>query len=185
MLDAVTGRHDVRITFDDGNASDVENALPALRERGLRATFFVVAGRLGSPGFLGADDLQVLSQAGMSIGSHGMWHRPWRSLSKPDLDEELGVAQRRIEDVIGHRVTEAACPFGSYDRRVLRTLRSHGYERVFTSDRGVERTDRWLQARNTVHRGDSARAIDEIIAQGRPLSRAVRRRTKLAVKRWR
>ena len=52
LLDAVTGRDDVRITFDDGNASDVEQALPALRERGLTATFFVVAGRLGTPRFL-------------------------------------------------------------------------------------------------------------------------------------
>ena len=45
LLDAVVGREDVRITIDDGNASDVEQVLPALRERGLSATFFVVAGR--------------------------------------------------------------------------------------------------------------------------------------------
>ena len=31
VLDSVVGRDDVRITFDDGNASDVEHALPALR----------------------------------------------------------------------------------------------------------------------------------------------------------
>jgi len=52
LLDAVAERDDVRLTFDDGNASDVEHALPALRARGLRATFFVVAGRLGTSGFI-------------------------------------------------------------------------------------------------------------------------------------
>jgi hypothetical protein len=31
VLDSVAGRDDVRITFDDGNASDVVHALPALR----------------------------------------------------------------------------------------------------------------------------------------------------------
>ena len=40
----------VRISFDDGNASDIELALPRLEERGLRATFFVLAGRLDEPG---------------------------------------------------------------------------------------------------------------------------------------
>ena len=40
-----------RISFDDGNASDVEVALEALRASGdLTASFFVLAGRLGSAG---------------------------------------------------------------------------------------------------------------------------------------
>ena len=54
LLDSVVGRDDVRITFDDGNASDVEHALPALVDRELDATFFVVAGRLGEPTFVDA-----------------------------------------------------------------------------------------------------------------------------------
>ena len=47
VLDAAVGRPDVRITFDDGNASDVEIGLPRLLERGLKAEFFVLAGLLG------------------------------------------------------------------------------------------------------------------------------------------
>jgi len=35
----------VQLSFDDGNRSDVGIALPALLERELSATFFVVAGR--------------------------------------------------------------------------------------------------------------------------------------------
>ena len=64
-LDSVVGRSDVRITFDDGNASDLEQALPGLRQRGLTATFFVVAGRLGDPGFLDEQDVRALAAAGM------------------------------------------------------------------------------------------------------------------------
>ena len=33
--DSVVGRVDFQITFDDGNASDLEHALPQLRRRGL------------------------------------------------------------------------------------------------------------------------------------------------------
>ena len=67
-------RRPIEITFDDGNASDVEVALPALRERGLAATFFVCAGRIGEPGYLDADQLRELADAGMSVGSHGWDH---------------------------------------------------------------------------------------------------------------
>src|SRR5215470_15557920 len=44
----------VLITFDDGNASDLEIAMPALLERELMASFFVCAGRVGMQGYLDA-----------------------------------------------------------------------------------------------------------------------------------
>ena len=68
VLDRVVDRDHVRLSFDDGNASDVEFALPALLERGLTATFFVVAGRLDQPGSLSRDDVRRLHDAGMTIG---------------------------------------------------------------------------------------------------------------------
>ena len=39
----------ITITFDDGNASDAVIALPELVRRGLKAAFFVCAGRIGVP----------------------------------------------------------------------------------------------------------------------------------------
>ena len=66
-LDSVVGRSDVRITFDDGNASDVEQALPGLRQRGLTATFFIVAGRLSEPGFLDDRGVRALAAAGITL----------------------------------------------------------------------------------------------------------------------
>jgi peptidoglycan/xylan/chitin deacetylase (PgdA/CDA1 family) len=184
MLDSVVGRTDVRITFDDGNASDVVHALPALRRRGLTATFFVVAGRLGAPGFLDEGDVCALAAEGMAIGCHGMHHRPWRRLDEPQLREELVEARRLIEEIVERPVTEAACPFGSYDRRVLRTLRRCGYRRVYTSDRGTARYDDWLQARNTVRRGDEL-ASDGILCGEKRRFNALPRSLTLAVKRWR
>ena len=142
VLDAVADRGDVRISFDDGNASDVHNALPALRARGLTATFFVVTGRPATPGFLDDEDVSTRAAAGMTIGCHGMHHRPWRKLGEGELREETLVSRRRLEEIVGRPVTLAACPFGSYDRRVLRSLRRYGYDRVFTSDRGTTRSDR-------------------------------------------
>ncbi|HWI74483.1 MAG TPA: polysaccharide deacetylase family protein [Baekduia sp.] len=184
LLDAAVGRPDVRITFDDGNASDAEIALPALTVRGLTATFFVVAGRVGTPGFLDAPQIQELVAAGMRIGNHGMRHQPWRGLDDAGLTEELGIARRVLEDVVGAPVDEAACPFGSYDRRVLTTLRRTGYRHVYTSDRGTVAGDEWLQARNTITPDDTTAVLDAIAAPVAPVA-ALAGRAKLTLKRWR
>jgi peptidoglycan/xylan/chitin deacetylase (PgdA/CDA1 family) len=183
-LDALGQRSDVRITFDDGNVSDVELALPALRSRGLSATFFVVAGRIGTPGFLDERGIQLLQRAGMTIGSHGMSHRPWRQLAPAALHEELIEARRRLEEVTGNPVTDAACPFGSYDRRALRMLRRSEYRHVYTSDRGTARASNWIQPRNTLRPGDEAGVLERILSSERPPYTALRAMKRVA-KRWR
>ena len=185
VLDSVVGRDDVRITFDDGNASDLEHALPALRERGLKATFFIVAGRLGVPGFLSEDDVRALAGSGMGIGCHGMRHRSWRRLDDRALREEVVDAKAALEAIVGSRVSQAACPFGAYDRRVLRTLAHSGYREVFTSDGGAATADGWLQPRNSVRRGDDAGLLARIAESERSPYRTLGRRTKRLAKRWR
>jgi peptidoglycan/xylan/chitin deacetylase (PgdA/CDA1 family) len=179
LLDSAAGAEGVRITFDDGNASDLEHALPALRERGLKGTFFVVAGRLGEPAFLDEAGVRELAAAGMEIGCHGMRHRPWRGLRADALREELFEAKGILEAVLERPVTKAACPFGSYDRRVLRTLRSTGYRRVYTSDRGTANPGDFLQPRNSLGPNDAPGLLERISAPSLP------RRAKLVVKRWR
>src|SRR5262249_17646581 len=121
-LGAVAGRPDVRFTFDDGNASDVEIALPRLLEAKITAEFFVCAGLLGGPGRVDRDGVQELLAAGMHVGSHGWLHRDWRRVNESEAQEEFVEAQRVISDLIGKPVTAAAIPFGSYDRHVLRRL---------------------------------------------------------------
>lgn len=185
VLDSVAGRPDVRITFDDGNASDVEHALPALLERGLRASFFVVADRIGTAGFVDSSGVRALDSAGMTVGSHGMRHRAWRNADAAALDEELVQARRRLEAVVGRDVTTAACPFGSYDRRVLRSLRRCGYQTVYTSDGGTARPGAWIQARTTVRSGDGPYVADGIAITDRRPRAAFARSAKGVAKRWR
>lgn len=144
---------DVFITFDDGNVSDFTRALPALQERGLTARFFPVAGRLGQDGYLGAAQLQAISRAGMTVGSQGMEHTDWRCRDDASLRRELCGSRAILSEVVGDDVTEAACPFGSYDRRVLRALRAAGYTRVFNSDGRSGRAGAWVSPRTTVDRG--------------------------------
>lgn len=184
LLDTVVGRPDVRITFDDGNASDLEIGLPRLLERGLDAEFFLLAGRLGEPGRIDATGVRELVVSGMAIGSHGWAHRDWRRVDAGTAQQEIHDALRVLTEIAGRPVTRVAIPFGSYDRHVLRRLRQARVDRAYTSDGGRARPHAWLQARNSIHRDLDAGWIRQILDEAPTLARA-RRFAARAVKRVR
>lgn len=167
ILDQLTtvelpGSREIRITFDDGHASDVEIALPELLSRNLKATFFICAGRVGIPGYLDAKGINRLLEAGMEVGSHGMNHVDWRQASDDDLSVEISHARKILEAVSGRPVTKASIPFGSYDHRVLERLRSEGLKSVYSSDGGLANSRNWLKPRNTLDRGFSSTSIYDL-----------------------
>ena len=188
VLDLAAAQPDVRLSFDDGNASDVEIALPALAERGLTASFFPVAERIGRPGSVDSDGLRRLRGAGMTVGSHGMRHLPWRGMSDEQLGEELVDARRVIAEACGADpadVAEAACPLGRYDRRVLGRLRRLGYRRVFTSDRARARRAAWLQPRYSVRRSDDVASVRALLGEAPALRDRIVASARVTAKRWR
>jgi peptidoglycan/xylan/chitin deacetylase (PgdA/CDA1 family) len=181
----VGDRADVRLSFDDGNASDATLALPALLAAGLSAEFFVLAGRLDRTGSLSGAQVRELADAGMGIGSHGMHHRSWRSVDRAAAVEELEVARDRIAAASGRPVEVAACPMGQYDRTVLRRLRRAGFRRVMTSDRAHAHGGAWLQPRYSVRSHDTVDSVRALLdarpswpasahARARILAKAVR-----------
>lgn len=149
VLDALPPRG-VSLAFDDGNRSDIEHAVPALIQRGCRARFFLLAGELGKPGRISAADVVQLRCEGMQIGSHGLHHRDWRAIPDDELHRELAGSRRALSSIIDTEVDEAACPFGSYDRRVLSAIRGAGYRRAYNSDGGTSSSSAWLIARTTI-----------------------------------
>lgn len=164
ILDEARERADVRISFDDGNASDIQIALPALAERGLHATFFALAGRLDEPASLAPSDLRELRAAGMGIGSHGWSHIPWRGLTVGDQKRELVDARAALSEASGGPIHEAALPLGRYDRNALRRLRALNYRVIFSSDRFPARSSAWLQPRYSVTAGDTVATVHGIMS---------------------
>ncbi|MEV1333418.1 polysaccharide deacetylase family protein [Micromonospora costi] len=166
ILDEVAAWPATRISFDDGNLSDLSIGLPALVDRDLTADFFVLAGRLGEPGSLDAAGVRELRRHGMTIGTHGMSHRSWRAMDPATVRDELVVARERLAAAAGSPVDLAACPLGRYDRRLLASLRRLDYARVFTSDRRPARPGAWLQPRFSVRRGDTPASLRaEVLAR--------------------
>ncbi|GAA1822171.1 polysaccharide deacetylase family protein [Microlunatus capsulatus] len=184
VLDEVVGREDVALSFDDGNRSDVTHGLPGLSERGLVATFFALAGRLEQPGSLGEVELRALRAAGMTVGSHGFDHRPWRHLDEDQQRREFVEARRLLVEASGGAVDEAALPLGRYDRQVLGRLRAEGYDHVYSSDRAPARRSSWLQPRYSIRAGDSGATVRAILLRPDGVHRTLQR-ARMTVKRWR
>lgn len=156
ILDRVAAsplRDRIRLSFDDGNASDHDVALPRLVARGLTADFFVLSGRIDAPGSLTAAQIRALAEAGMGVGSHGIAHRDWRRIPQAEMEAEVTESRAAIAAVLGRPVTEAGIPFGSYDGRVLAALRRAGYSAAWSSDRGRMDPAAFLRPRTSVQAG--------------------------------
>ena len=183
ILDRVGHDPRIRLTFDDGHVSDREVVLGELARRGLNATFFLVVGDLDRPGRLGRADVRALVEAGMSVGSHGMRHRRWRGLESAELDSELRDSRRELEALAGAPVEDASCPFGAYDRAVLRQARRAGYRHVFTSDGGSAPERAYVQPRTSMRAWDDADTVEAILDP--PVHSRAKRRIVRQLRSWR
>src|SRR5258706_8874908 len=127
------GEASVCITFDDGCETDLISAAPALREFGFRATFYLTAGFLGTPGYQSADQVRDLDALGFEIGCHSMTHPYLSDLSDAELGREIVDAKLHIDQFLGHAIEHFPCPGGRYDRRTLATARRVGFRTVANS----------------------------------------------------
>jgi peptidoglycan/xylan/chitin deacetylase (PgdA/CDA1 family) len=149
----------VEITFDDGEHSQLHNAMPLLAEHGISATYFVTPGLIGTAAkFLGWDELRALQNAGHSIQSHGWSHKFLTFCSDDELAHELGASKQILEEKLGAAVDEISVPGGRWNQRVITACANAGYKRVFVSDPwiaaamcGIEVIGRFMVRRTTTN----------------------------------
>jgi peptidoglycan/xylan/chitin deacetylase (PgdA/CDA1 family) len=162
----------VAITFDDGSETDLLAAAPILREQGFAATFYVTVGFLGRRGYLSPVQLREISQLGFEIGCHSMTHPHLTDVDQAGLNREIIDAKTRLEQIIGVPVYHFSCPGGRYNRQVMRTAHTAGYQTVATSraHANTRTTDRFALGRVAVMRGTELQNF-EAICFGRGLWR--------------
>jgi len=160
----------VAITFDDGCETDLLSAAPVLKQLGFGATFYVVAGWIGKPGFLSAPQVRELDDAGFEIGCHSMTHAYLSDLDEPGLSREIREAKETIEQLLGNRIEHFSCPGGRSDRRAVAIAKQAGFETVSTSVPRANRssTNRFALGRVAIKRGVSANGFENI-CRGRTL----------------
>lgn len=125
------------LTFDDGHVSNITLALPALLARGMSADFFVNPANVGTPGFASWPELRRMSDAGMSIQSHGYEHIYLTTLGSSALRDNLRRSRETIEQQIGHPVTLLAPPGGRMPPGLSATAIECGYRVVLSSRPGL------------------------------------------------
>ena len=143
FAEALTGREPLPprpllITFDDGFADFYDTALPALRERALRATLYVPTALLrGSPervrlrslgdSLLEWSQLRPLREAGVEIGAHSHTHPHLDTLSAAAAKEEIVHSKALLEDELGTEVESFAYPNGYSSPTVRRLVAEAGF----------------------------------------------------------
>jgi peptidoglycan/xylan/chitin deacetylase (PgdA/CDA1 family) len=133
------GPRPIMITFDDGYRDNFFKASPVLARLGMRATAYVVSGRISGrdPSFLTWPLLKALERRGIEIGSHTVAHHDMTSLSDAQMLADLKTSRRTLERKLGHRVPWLAYPFGAYDERVESLARRAGYLLAVTTRHGA------------------------------------------------
>jgi len=121
------------LTFDDGERSVVERALPLMRARGMVGTLFVTTGWIGAEGYVDAEQIRALDREGWTLGTHGVTHRFLSDLDPRAIREELEGSRSALARVLGRPPLDASLPGGRVDRRVVEAARRAGYRSLSTS----------------------------------------------------
>lgn len=157
----------VVLTFDDACRCFLDHAWPELEARGFPATVFAVSGELGGSNrwdhpagerhehLMDGEELAQLTRQGVEIGSHGHRHRDLRTCLGAELEEEVEVSRRRLEEITGEPVTSFCYPYGYLDRRCAAAVAAAGYRCAVGIDADTERSDPFALPRMIVNPGDS------------------------------
>lgn len=123
----------VIITFDDGLADFLLNAMPILSRFGFPASLYVTSGYVGGMArwlaHLGQGDrpmlswpqISTLADAGIEIGAHSVSHPQLDLVERHKARREIVESREAIEDAIGRPVRSFAYPHG-YSTRATRQM---------------------------------------------------------------
>jgi peptidoglycan/xylan/chitin deacetylase (PgdA/CDA1 family) len=119
----------VTLSFDDGVIDDLP-LLERLNKWGLKATWNLNSGQLsgthskGSRHVAAPDVARIY--AGHEVAIHSVSHPHLPALDSAGVAREILEDRIALEDLVGYPVRGMAYPFGTYNRRVIDTLRGLG-----------------------------------------------------------
>ena len=109
----------VALTFDDGpHPVYTKELLDGLKERGVKATFFVT----GEHAKLHPDLILRMQEEGHLIGNHTYSHIQLRPDNHETFKKELLETNRVISEITGEEPLYVRPPYGSWDKKLEREL---------------------------------------------------------------
>ena len=104
----------VALTFDDGpHPVYTEKLLDGLKERGVKATFFVT----GEHAELHPEIIKRMHDEGHLIGNHTYSHIQLTDANREQFKEELIQTNEILHDITGDEVQYVRPPYGSWDKK--------------------------------------------------------------------
>ena len=133
----------ILITFDDGYSDAFTYALPELKNRDMKATFFINPWYIGKkakgyPYLTEADLKSLAAEPLVSIGSHTTKQLHLDKIPLEQVTSELEESKAYLEEITGKPIRALSYPFGDYNAEVIFATQSTGYEVAFAvQDRGL------------------------------------------------
>jgi len=166
----------VVLTFDDGYADLLEQAVPVLERHRLPFTVFALSGAGRESHWepahlrkrlLDWEELREVVRRGGSIGSHGTTHRNLTELDDAELARELVTSKETLENNVGIAVDAFAYPWGRFGGREMAAVRRAGYTCALGAtdhSRNGPRSDPYSLARTAMPYPGSPRALAEYLS---------------------
>ena len=112
----------VALTFDDGPGDQTDRLLAALREKGVRATFFTIGKNVkANPGIVKKEAAE-----GHSVGNHSWDHPQLTKLTPEELRKELKNTSDSIVEAGAPAPVLMRPPYGSSNADVLKAIGENG-----------------------------------------------------------
>lgn len=126
----------IMFTFDDTELSQFETAAPILKKHGFKAVYFIMMVTIGKKAkyasYMTSDQIKQLHDAGNAIGNHSYDHKNFKKYTGKDWEEQLDKPNKKIEEIIGEKVTTFAYPFGLWNAAGIPELKKRGFKMAFS-----------------------------------------------------
>jgi len=123
------------MTFDDGPFIYDHKLLDLLKEKGVKATFFITgASAMGIDTPEAKEIIKRMDDEGHIIGSHTWSHLDLTTLSESEVVDEMTKLETIIEEAIGKKPAFVRPPYGSGNGNIklAKNLKSLGYSAAVT-----------------------------------------------------